>query len=89
MASNQQRAIDLANDIVEGKRSAPELTEEEWNLILLASGLNDIRTLPLLVCHRIMTNKSMKTGFFSPTQANDRDVQAPAGATIPSETLGG
>ena len=65
MTRNQHRSIELARQLVLGTLNAEQLSDEDWNLLLLAAGLNNPRSLPPVVAHRVLNQAAGQNGYFS------------------------
>ena len=77
MTSNQQRAVALARDVCVGAVDASSLSDAAWQLLLLAAGTNNCRSLPLPVCRRVLERAETRTGYFSAAKAG---LHGPAAA---------
>ena len=65
MTSNQRRAARLAATVrADGGRTA-DLTDADWDLLLLAAGLNRCWSLPLLVANRVLDHARRRVGYFA------------------------
>jgi hypothetical protein len=64
MTRNQQKAVELAQGIIDRKVVPIDLRDLEWQLLLLAAGLNSLSSLPLLVAHRVLQNSTSFAGYF-------------------------
>jgi hypothetical protein len=67
VTNNQWRAAVLAADICGHKLDAANLTDPDWDLLLLAADLNNPLSLPLLVCHRVLDRAARGVGYFEGT----------------------
>ena len=64
MSSNQSRAVTLAGQIIHGRLRAPELGDDDWNLLLLAAGVNSACAPPLVVSCKVLNNAQLRAGYF-------------------------
>lgn len=67
MTSNQRRAIFLADLILKGHVDPAELSEIDWDLLLLAAGLYKTATPPRVVALRVLANAEHLEGYFTET----------------------
>lgn len=65
MTRNQQRAVTLARQVSNGLHDPAQLTDGDWNLLLLAADLNNTTSLPMLVCARVLNQAERRVGYFS------------------------
>ncbi len=65
MTSNQQRAVLLADLILKDRVDSAELSEIDWDLLLLAAGLYKVTTPPLVVALRVLVNAENLQGYFT------------------------
>ena len=83
MTRNQQRAVMLARHVSNGLHDPADLTDGDWNLLLLAADLNNTTSLPMLVCARVLNQAERRVGyFFSPDPAGR--LSAPSAASRPN-----
>ena len=68
MTSNQLRAADLARALCAGRVSVADLTDRDWNLLLLAADLNNVCAVPAVVCRRVLERVGQGTGYFAPVR---------------------
>ena len=68
MTRNQQQAVSLARRISSGSLDPADLSDAEWNLLLLAGDLNSATSLPMLVCGRVLNRAERRIGYFSDTR---------------------
>jgi hypothetical protein len=61
---NQQHALELANELLSSSLRADELTDQEWHLMLLASGLNSYCAPPTKVALLTLRNAETGQGYF-------------------------
>ena len=65
MNRNQKRAVTIARAIeVEGAEST-SISESDWNLLLLAAEMNDIRAHPRILSHRVLERALRRLGYFA------------------------
>jgi hypothetical protein len=65
MTRNQRRAAALAQDLRSGGLQAADLSDTDWDLLLLAADLHDPRSVPLTVSSRVLERVALRTGFFT------------------------
>lgn len=65
MTANQNRAVSLANEILRGTVDASELSDFDWNLLLLAGGVFNSLSLPLQVAGRVFHQFTHRKGYFA------------------------
>jgi len=65
MTKNQQRAVALAQRIIEDRETPLIVDDADWHLLLLAAGLNNCRVLPLTVAMRALQCAEGRTGYFA------------------------
>ena len=65
MTTNQQRAVALAEAIRRGWLEPATLLDEDWNLLLLAAGLNRCQSSPRLVASRVLDRSRRRVGYFA------------------------
>jgi hypothetical protein len=65
MTRNQQRAVQLADAILEHKIRASDVPDPEWQLLLLAAGLENSSSMPVLVAYLVRHNLAQKSGYFA------------------------
>jgi hypothetical protein len=61
---NQQHALELANGLLSSSVRADQLTDQEWHLMLLASGLNSYCAPPTKVALLTLRNAEAGEGYF-------------------------
>ena len=66
MNRDAARAVEIARRIASGDIKPEDIDDEDWGLLLQASGLDNPRNLPLLVSHRILQNSAAQVGYFQP-----------------------
>lgn len=78
VTTNQTRAVLLAREMSAGRASTTTISDNDWNLLLLAAGLNHAASSPLEVARRVLATAYAGTGYFWP---GDRPChpQPPAG----------
>lgn len=64
MTHNQHHALGLANGLLSSSLSADQLTDQEWHLMLLASGLNSYCAPPTKVAMLTLRNAAAGVGYF-------------------------
>lgn len=64
MTHNQQHALELANGLLSSAVRADQLTDQEWHLMLLASGLNSYCAAPAKVALLTLRNAAQGQGYF-------------------------
>jgi hypothetical protein len=69
MTSNQRRVIRLATQILEDEHFAAKISDPEWELLLLAAGLNNVSARPSMVAHLVLHNLAHADGYFSSSVA--------------------
>ena len=65
MSINQTRALELARGISRGALDADDLADRDWILLLLAAGLNNPWSLPLIVSARVLNRFNERIGYFA------------------------
>jgi hypothetical protein len=70
MTRNQRRAAALAQDLRSGGLQASDLSDTDWDLLLLAADLHDPRSVPLTVSSRVLERAMQRTGFFTESAAS-------------------
>jgi len=65
MTSNQQRAVAMAQRILDEWEAPHEVNDADWSLLLLAAGLNNFRSLPLTVAARVLDRYERHAGYFA------------------------
>lgn len=73
MTSNQKRAVILARDVCRGANDAASLSDDEWQLLLLAAGTNNCRPHPLPVCRRVLEQAEGRTATSVPPKVGQRE----------------
>lgn len=68
MTGNQKNALELAEKIVRQDKTAVELSERQWHLLLLAAGLNNPCSLPQFVAHKVLREFQSRRGYFAEGQ---------------------
>jgi len=61
---NQHHALGLANGLLSSSLCADQLTDQEWHLMLLASGLNSYCAPPTKVAMLTLRNAAAGVGYF-------------------------
>jgi hypothetical protein len=61
---NQHHALGLANGLLSSSLNADQLTDQEWHLMLLASGLNSYCAPPTKVALLTLRNAAAGVGYF-------------------------
>jgi hypothetical protein len=61
---NQHHALALANGLLSSTIRADQLTDQEWHLMLLASGLNSYCAAPAKVAMLTLRNAASGLGYF-------------------------
>jgi len=67
VTSNQRRAVLLADLILKGRVDPVELSEIDWDLLLLAAGVHKVATPPAKVALRVLANAEHLAGYFTET----------------------
>lgn len=62
---NQRRAAVLAACLAHGRASDDEMTDNDWALLLLASGCNDVTCSPAVVGRRVLEHYLLHEGYFA------------------------
>ena len=80
MTRNQHRAVMLARHVSNGLHDPADLTDGDWNLLLLAADLNNATSLPMLVCARVLNQAERGVGYFSgPDRVGTLDAPSATG----------
>ena len=70
LTSNQQRALALANRLIDDATAAPLLDDSDWHLLLLAAGLSGARSRPaFVVAERTLDYARRRVGYFARGEA--------------------
>jgi hypothetical protein len=64
MTRNQQRALFLAQAVIDGSTHPADMSDEEWALLLLASDMNTSSLSPIKIAHRVLLQFEHRMGFF-------------------------
>ena len=65
MTGQQHRVVNLAAGICEGRLSADDLPESDWQLLRQAADLSNPHSLPQIVSHRVLSNALKHRGYFA------------------------
>ena len=68
MTSNQLRAITLAHEIQRGTADPSQLQEYDWNLLLLAAGLNKVSAPPRVIVTKVLDCARRQVAYFAESQ---------------------
>ena len=77
MTGNQKKVLSLATGILERRIAAGDLGDSDWHLLLLAAGVNNPVSVPLLVAHRVLDHFSRSIGYFADCVASAKAYQTP------------
>jgi hypothetical protein len=82
MTTNQHHALNLARALLQKRVIADTLPENDWELLLLAAGLNYCGATARKVSRRVLANARRHLGYFSSHhRAHSRPL---AGLLLPS-----
>lgn len=62
---NQRRAARLAVSLSRGRTGPTLLSDEDWALLLLASGANNMSLAPTQVSERVLQSFVLREGYFA------------------------
>lgn len=65
MTRNQHRALALAAAMLEHELEPEQLSDQDWNLLLLAAGINAVSAKANEVARQVFLNARQRTGFFA------------------------
>ena len=65
MTSNQKQALQLAEAVLNRHVEPSGLSDEQWQLLLLASGMNYCRSNAAAICTRTIDDFLKSEGYFS------------------------
>jgi hypothetical protein len=69
MTSNQHHAVELARGIIERRIAPADLADCEWELLLLAAGVNGVQSPPTVVSYLVLQNARSADGYFGVDEA--------------------
>jgi len=65
MTSNQLRAIALAHELKLGTRDPASIHDHDWNLLLLAAGLNKVSAPPRVIVTKVLDCAHRQVNYFA------------------------
>ena len=65
MTRNQKLAVRLAAALSRGRTDPMALSDEQWNLLLLAAGVNCPGANPDFVARRVLSHRAAQSGYFA------------------------
>lgn len=65
MTVNQQRVVQIALKIFRNEHGCEELSDADWQLLLLAAGLNNVSVRPDVAARRVLENAETEQGYFA------------------------
>ena len=65
MTANQKRVVQMALDILRDEYMAQDLCDADWQLLLLAAGLNNVCVRPDVAARRVLENAESECGYFA------------------------
>jgi hypothetical protein len=71
MTRNQLYAIALAEDVGRGRADPDRLPDEDWQLLLLAAGVNNACARPSVVCDRVLERARGRRDYFDTPKGSD------------------
>jgi hypothetical protein len=64
MTSNQQRALFLAQAVIDGDTHPANLTDEDWALLLMAADINNVVASPMRIAYQVLCQFEHRMGYF-------------------------
>lgn len=80
MTLNQKRSLELANRILQNRLAATDLADADWQLLLLAAGLNNIQSHPFVAAKQVLINAAGRKGYFSNAGKIESTTSSPVAA---------
>jgi hypothetical protein len=65
MTRNQLRAIALAHELKLGATDPSTIHDHDWNLLLLAAGLNKVSAPPRVIVKRVLDCANRQSDYFA------------------------
>ena len=65
MTANQIRAVRLALGVVDEEFNPGDLSDSDWQLLLLAAGVNNVCASPKIVAEQVLRHLTCSSGYFS------------------------
>jgi hypothetical protein len=64
MTRNQQRALFLAQAVIDGSMHPSDLSDEDWALLLMAADLNNPLSSPMRIARLVLLQFEHRMGYF-------------------------
>ena len=77
MTRNQKLAVRLAAALSRGRTDPMALSDEQWNLLLLAAGINCPGANPDFVARRVLSDRAARSGYFAGAGPGDAPPPPP------------
>ncbi len=71
MTANQQRAVALARELLDGTLTPERVGDQDWELLLLASGLTGTRVQARPMAEKLLNDYSASVGYFDAQPKSD------------------
>ncbi|HEX8522766.1 MAG TPA: hypothetical protein VF669_10955 [Tepidisphaeraceae bacterium] len=85
LTGNQKRAVELAELVINGRVQLSEVSDEQWQLLVLAAGVTHQRVPQWTICERVIGNYLSCEGYFDNACDSAPDVIIPA--EVPAGSL--
>jgi hypothetical protein len=82
MTANQKRVVQVAFDILRDEHAHQELSDADWQLLLLAAGFNNVCVRPQVAARRVLENAENHRGYFASYAINSRGKSFPCDSTL-------
>jgi hypothetical protein len=65
MTANQKHVVQIAFSILRDEHAYQELSDADWQLLLLTAGFNNVCVRPDVAARRVLDNAETERGYFA------------------------